>query len=765
MLIRYRFPWAAIGLIALAFAVPVSARLQMDRSIGAMFERSDLALQDYRELQRNFGGNAVVMIVYADADLDSRAGFERNREISQHVGQIEGVRPQGILSPSVLNEAVESVSPSLLRSLTDAPPALMDPNDPIAKGFDELFSGYTHSADHRRAAVVAMLEPDHSPATIDEIRAVASSLAGDHPEISGVALVGEPVLIHDGFALIERDGVRLASWTVVLLSLVVIVALVDFRFVLLTAGVMVWSVTVTRAIMVGLAIELSLVSTILTAITTVVTVASVLHLGVRFRSARARGISQLVAVERSLATLLLPIFWTCATDAAGFAALVGSRIVPIRQFGMMIAVAAGCVFVATLMFAPLLMSLPGTGVAARLHRYQRSLARMLRRRCSQIAAGFVSRRWAAAGLALVLMAVAAAGLVGMETETSFLKNFRQESSIVTAYKDVEDRFGGAGVWDVVLDAPDQLSSDYLISVRSLEAELRRIDVDGYGLTKVLSLADADAIAARSPLLRLGTPAMRLKGMQLKLPVFYDALLADAEEHRTLRIMLRSQEQLDANQKSRLIEAVRRAVDEHTQSENWQRLVDSKPGRVTGYYVLMAQLVRNLVRDQWRCFFASGALVWALLWLATRSWRLATAALLPNLLPVLVVLAVVGILGEKINMGAAMIAAVSIGLSIDGSVHFLAVYRRRRLRGHAATSAAIHAAGNIGVPVLFATIALVTGFSVLATSEFVPTATFGLLVAATLLAGTFINLTLLPALVAWLDTHPISPRASSASAAE
>ena len=66
------------------------------------------------------------------------------------------------------------------------------------------------------------------------------------------------------------------------------------------------------------------------------------------------------------------------------------------------------------------------------------------------------------------------------------------------------------------------------------------------------------------------------------------------------------------------------------------------------------------------------------------------------------------------------------------------------------TSASHAAGNVGVPVLLSTIALVIGFSVLASSDFVPTATFGLLVAVTLAASTAINLTLLPAFVSRID---------------
>jgi hypothetical protein len=211
-------------------------------------------------------------------------------------------------------------------------------------------------------------------------------------------------------------------------------------------------------------------------------------------------------------------------------------------------------------------------------------------------------------------------------------------------------------------------------------------------------------------------------------------------------MLRAEEQLDADRKTALIAQVQSVVRDSKVGNSDV----GDPGRVTGYYVMMAKLVGQIVGDQWRCFAASGVLVWLLLIAATRSLRLATAAVIPNLLPVFLVLAVVGIVGGKINMGAAMIAAVSIGLSIDGSVHFLAAYRKLRRRGRDAATSAMHAAGGIGVPVVLATVALVIGFGAMTTSEFVPTATFGTLVAATLLLGTIVNLTLLPAIVARID---------------
>lgn len=738
-LVRWRFALAMVGIIIAAIAYPVSTRVDFDRSITAMFAADDPALVAYRELEQSFGGNAVAMLVYEDAEFETDEGLTRNETLSLAIESIPGVA--GVLSPSVLNGAVEKIRPASLFSKSKS---LFKENDPVARGFMDLFAGYTHSADRSRAAVVAMLDRDHGRETIDAMKRIAAELPGKFgTTIGNVSLVGEPVLVHDGFALIERDGARLAWLTIGLLSAVVLIALRDLRIVLLAGAAIGWSVTVTKALMWSAGVELSLVSTILTAIVTVVTVTAVLHLGVRYRKGLQRGKHRRVAVGGAIASLAAPIFWTCATDAAGFAALSISRILPVQQFGIMIAIASVAVFVSLMLFAPACMMIP-TLAEPKLNFSGATLRRAAMRSADASIRNF------AACVAVTIVAVAAIawGITKAEVETSFLSNFRDDSTIAIDYDAVENNFGGAGVWDIVLDAPAELTEDYMDGVRELQDDLRAIDVDGAKLSKVISLADADSVALRVRLLRLVSPTTRLSGMQATMPVFFAALLnspqpesQQPESPQKFRIMLRSAEQLDAAGKTALIAQVQSVVRASRVGGD---------GRVTGYYVMMAKLVGQIVGDQWRCFAASGLLVWLLLIAATGSLRLASAAVVPNLLPVFLVLAVVGMLGGKINMGAAMIAAVSIGLSIDGSVHFLTAYQSLRRRGHDPRVCATHAAGGIGVAVVLATVALVIGFGVMTTSEFVPTATFGTLVAATLVLGTIVNLTLLPAIVAQID---------------
>ena len=719
-----------------------------------MFQKDDPTFVHYQQLQQSFGGNSVVILVYQDQDLRSNDGMARNRQIADLVKEIGGVK--GVLSPAKLNSAVTKLQPL---SLFSSEPALFQEGNEIAEGFDSLFAGYTHSRDYQRAAIVAILHRDRPPETLEKLKAFANQLSerfasAGHP-VGSAVLVGEPVLVNDGFELIERDGNRLAAMTVLLLSLVVLVSLADLRFVLLLATSIVWSVLVTKASMVWLSINLSIVSSILTAIVTVIAVAATLHLGVRFRVSRARGLSQRDAAVRAFAMLTLPILWTCATDAAGFVALYASGILPVRQFGIMVAVSAIAVLVSVLLIAPAVMMLPASRLQfglGKLVAIQEAISRRLRRSCQQITTVSIMNRGWCLGFVIVALLLALPVVGRVQTETSFLNNFREGSHVVRAYDEVETHFGGAGVWDVVVESPQEITAEYLNEVRDLERKLRRISVGGNRLTKVLSIADAEWITSKAPLTSVATPASRLSFMSLAMPSFYKALLTSPKDgKRQLRIMLRSREHVDAYNKAILIEAVESTIADHVQSDSWQAAGASKgKGHATGYYVLMARLVDQLVNDQWRCFAASGILVWVLLVFATRSLRLATMALLPNLLPVLLVLAAVGLLGFKINMGAAMIAAVSIGLSIDGSVHFLSGYQRSRRRGNRPHDSAVHAAGNVGVPVFLATVALAFGFAVLGTSEFVPTATFGLLVAATLILGTIVNLTLLPALVTWSD---------------
>ena len=760
-LIRLRIPLVVLASAMFLVSFPASQRLEFNRTITAMFSPLDKTFQDYMLLREQFGSNTVVMLVYHDPDLMTQAGMRRNRQICAELEKIPGV--VGTLSAAQLDEAIRKLQPMGLKR--DQPALSQGSKESFPGRFKELYSGYTHSDDGQYASIVTLLSLTAPVESIQVLEKLADQLSnGLLKTVSDTpaSIMGEPVLIDKGFTLVEDDGFRLATLTIVLLSVVVAISLGSMRFVVLTAILIGWTVVLTRAIMYWSGINLSLISSILTAIVTVIAVATVLHIGIRFRRLISQGYPINEAAITSIARLVVPIFVACATDAAGFVALRASTILPVRQFGTAIAIAALVVFLGVMMWAPALMTFSQSALGtSRVSLYfaevQRLSSRWLRRTSRRVAMLAIDHRKTCFAIAALSLGVTYFGLKNAKSETSFLNNFRADNSMVQAYKEIEDHFGGAGVWDVVLEAPVQLTPEYLRQVKSLEQAIGEIDAQGAKVNKILSLAALDNVFESGALTSMLPSTTRLSFMGMAMPTVFDSFLSKPESgKRWYRIMLRSREQSESEARNLLVRRVRETVEQRVQSPAWRAAMEAGNAKgatgttaVTGYYVLTSQLVASLVGDQWRSFLVASILVWLCIVSFTRSIPMALAALIANVLPTAFVLSFPGLVGERINMGATLIAAVSIGLSIDGSVHFLAAFRRLRDRGHTVRISAIHSAANIGVPLLWATVALVIGFAALSTSEFLPIATFGTLVSASLAVGTIVNLTLLPVLVcAW-----------------
>jgi uncharacterized protein len=202
-----------------------------------------------------------------------------------------------------------------------------------------------------------------------------------------------------------------------------------------------------------------------------------------------------------------------------------------------------------------------------------------------------------------------------------------------------------------------------------------------------------------------------------------------------RIMLRAVERQPAAQKRQLIQQVTTISRE-----------EFPEAEVTGFFVLLTNLISSILRDQWTTFAVALTGIGLTMLLAFLRPLYALVALVPNALPILVVTGLMGWLGLKINMGAAMIAAVSMGLSVDSSIHYISGFVRARKAGKTVAESLDEIQQTVGRAVVFSTLALIVGFSVLMTSQFIPTVYFGVLVSLAMLGGLLGNLIVLPMLL-------------------
>jgi hypothetical protein len=488
----------------------------------------------------------------------------------------------------------------------------------------------------------------------------------------------------------------------------------------------------------------------------VVAIATVVHLIVEFRRQREAGLPPTAALERTIAALFWPVVGSIATDVIGFGSLVASRVGPVHDFGVMTAVGAVMVLVATALAVPFL-ALWGRFDADPKRAWGEATLEL---GLDRLVARIVAHPGPILAVSAVLVAAAVAGMRWLEVETDFTRNFRRSSPVVASYDMVESRLGGAGVWDVLVPAGRSIDGAVLGGLARMERRLRdEVTVPGPdgtaepGLTKVMSVADVLDAVSPVPLERLQDSRLggwlvgsALDVLRRQVPQLGRALIGtDPDDGSTwLRVMLRAHERQPAARKRAIIEQVRRIVAEEFPAR------DGRPGAaVTGFFVLLAQLVDRMLSDQWLTFLLAAAGIFLLLAIALQSPLLAAVALVPNALPIFVVLGLLGWAGERINMGTAMIAAVSMGLSVDSSIHYLAAFRRRLATGQPIAAALETAHQTAGRAMIFSTLALVVGFLALTTSGFIPTVSFGALSCLTLTGGLLGNLVVLPVLLALL----------------
>ena len=231
---------------------------------------------------------------------------------------------------------------------------------------------------------------------------------------------------------------------------------------------------------------------------------------------------------------------------------------------------------------------------------------------------------------------------------------------------------------------------------------------------------------------------RISALERMQPDFITSLY-NAKEGR-MRIMLRARERQPSETKLKLITDVEAAAR--------KRFPEA---RATGLFVLLTYLIESLMGDQVSSFVIAAVAIVVLMAIAYHSLALGSILLIPNLFPIVLVIGAMGWIGLPINIATAMIASVSMGLTVDSSIHYLAGYiDARRRRGHSFSAALKETHQGVGLALVFANIALVAGFSVLALSHFIPLIYFGILVSVAMLGGLLGNLILLPLLLRVVD---------------
>jgi len=526
--------------------------------------------------------------------------------------------------------------------------------------------------------------------------------------------------------------------------------------------------------------EVTVISSNFISLQLIITLAIAVHLIVRYREYHQDNpaMDQHNLVKETIRTKFVPCLYAVLTTIAGFSSLMLCDIKPVINFGWMMS--AGITFSLLLTFvlfpaSMVLMKKPALPSTKNPKKASFSLTLFLAR--------FTQSHGT---LILVLTAIVTIlsilGASRLVVENSFIDYFKERTEIYQGMKVIDQKLGGTTPLDVIvqfeaidLGDPDSEKDD-LFEKDPFADELAEEDTDKYWFTEsrmqtiekvhdyLDGLPEIGKVLSLGTLLKIGRSlnkgqsldSIEMAVLYTKLPQEFKSLILTpylSIENNEARFSVRIEDSLPGLKRNALLKKI--------QGDLINKLgIDEKNVHLAGTMVLYNNMLQSLFSSQIKTLgFVALALLLMFLVLF-RSLKVALIALYPNLLSAGAVLGVMGWMNIPLDMMTITIAAISIGIAVDNTIHYICRFREEIGKGRDYPETLHLCHGSIGYAMYYTSIIIVIGFSILAFSNFMPTIYFGVFTGLAMLIAMVAALTLLPQLL--MAFKPFKSAATSAS---
>ena len=515
--------------------------------------------------------------------------------------------------------------------------------------------------------------------------------------------------------------------------------------------------------------EVTVISSNFISLQLIITLAIVIHLIVRFRELLAQN-PQAPTHQLILDTVRLklkPCVYAVLTTIAGFASLVLCDILPVIMFGwMMIAGLIVSLIITFLLFPTVLILMP-KDTPPNKQEWHFSLTSILAR--------FTARRGTLiVGISGLLLVGSIIGISRLNVENSFIDYFHKTTEIHQGMKVIDQQLGGTTPLDIAIDfeqtateaepaetvaAQNEDTSDEFDEFDEFDeydeaatdekywfnsAKMERVkEVHDYldnlpETGKVLSLATLLSITEK---LNGGKPldSFELALLYSETPDKFKTMLINpyvSVEHNQVRFWVRVRDSEKSLKRNELLIKIKKDLIGMTK-------INEENIHLSGMLVLYNNMLQSLYDSQILTLGITVLLLMGMFLVLFRSLKVALIAMLPNVLSVTVVLGVMGWLNIPLDMMTITIAAISIGIAVDNTIHYIHRFKAEfdKERNYLNTMHRCHR--SIGHAMYYTSITIIIGFSILAMSNFIPSVYFGLLTGLAMLMALLGALTLLP----------------------
>jgi predicted RND superfamily exporter protein len=627
---------------------------------------------------------------------------------------------------------------------------------------------FTDEFKRYKAELMAQEEAD-----IARIRAILDQYR-DRAELH---LGGKPMVVADMVDFVRHDIKVFGIGVVVVLALLLIIAFRQPRWVILSLLTALATSVVTMGFL-GLAEwRLTVVSSNFLALLLIFVLSLTIHLIVRYRELHVRNpdAEQRYLVEEMVRSKFVPCFYMVITTMVAFGSLVVSGIRPVIDFGWIMGISLTTALVLSFTLFPAALMLLKPGIPHK--------PRDLTTAVTALFPPLIERHGnLVMGTAAVAVVFGAIGMSKLTVENRFIDHFHKSTEIYQGMYLMDRKLGGTIPLDVVLDAVLDAPATFLeeekkpLAREGDEEPWGDADFEGEaGITgtsywfNVFKVDEVNAIQEyldglreTGKVLSLSTTMEVLKQINggklpdnFALSLIYKRLPDEVKESliapylspdgNQLRFEVRVYESDVKLKRQALLKKIRHHLTGDL------GLSDDQV-HLSGMLVLYNNMLQSLFRSQILTLGAVFLAILVMFCFLFHSVKLALIAIVPNLVSVPLVLGLMGWLDIPLNFMTITIAAISIGIGVDDTIHYVHRFGEEVVVDWDYQAAVRRSHGSIGRAMYYTTVTITIGFSILVLSKFVPTIYFGLLTALAMMIALAANFTVLPLLLERLKPY-------------
>ncbi len=756
-----------------------SKNFKLDASSETLLIDGDPDLKYLQEISKRYGSKDFLILTYTpNESMVSNISINNLLSLKYKIQSLNWVHSViTLLDVPLLNNSDTPLQERLQNFKT-----LKDDDIDKDRGFNEIisspvFRNFVISEDGKTSGIIVNIKKNDELIDIDnrtqkeieefkekikkqnhqnilEIRDVIKS----YDDVGIIHLGGIPMIADDMMTFIKSDIVVFGIGVFLFIIATLWFVFRRIIWIIVPISSCFFSVIIMMGILGILGWKVTVISSNFIALMLILTMAMNIHMSTRFLQLRENYPNKNILDLLTLTTskMFWPILYTVLTTIIAFLSLIFSEIKPIIDFGWMMTMGLIVSFLITFTLLPTLINfVPKENISLK-----KKESSIITSYFSKISQNHFKIIFSITGIIIVLSFV---GISRLEVENSFINYFSKKTEIYKGMKLIDDKLGGTTPLEVILkfskkekqkiDEEDEFedwgeesekddekywfTKDKIDKIASVHNYLDDLPQVG----KVLSFSSIIDVAT---LLNNNKPlgTLEMGVLYSKIPPSIKSEIIDpyiSIENNEARISLRiidSQENLRRND---LINKIRYDLREKL------KLKDDE-FKLAGVLILFNNLLQSLFKSQILTLGFVMVGIFLMFLILFKNIKLSLIGIVPNFIAAFFILGIIGLLGIPLDMMTITIAAITIGIAVDNSIHYIYRFKEefKDLGDYNKTLELCHS--TVGKAILNTSVTIVFGFSILVLSKFIPTIYFGIFTGLAMLLAMVSVLTLLPSLI-------------------